>query len=118
MTQTFRLENVGLIKRDKISEEEALSIVKLQLNFEAKTRLSDVILDNSDGTKQWITNSVKGNVLAVLVKTDLKANPRHRGMSLLVVEKSMGYNTHKLSKLGYRGIDTGEVVLNDIRVPA
>ncbi|MCH2567639.1 MAG: acyl-CoA dehydrogenase family protein [Pseudomonadales bacterium] len=71
-----------------------------------------------NGTKQWITNSVKGNVLAVLVKTDLKANPRHRGMSLLVVEKSMGYNTHKLSKLGYRGIDTGEVVLNDIRVPA
>ncbi len=71
-----------------------------------------------NGTKQWITNSVKGNVLAVLVKTDLKANPRHRGMSLLVVEKSMGYDTHKLSKLGYRGIDTGEVVLNDIRVPA
>ena len=71
-----------------------------------------------NGTKQWITNSVKGNILAVLVKTDLKANPRHRGMSLLVVEKSMGYNTHKLSKLGYRGIDTGEVVLNDIRVPA
>ena len=71
-----------------------------------------------NGTKQWITNSVKGNVRAVLVKTDLKANPRHRGMSLLVVEKSMGYNTHKLSKLGYRGIDTGEVVLNDIRVPA
>ena len=71
-----------------------------------------------NGTKQWITNSVKGNVLAVLVKTDLKANPRHRGMSLLVVEKSMGYITHKLSKLGYRGIDTGEVVLNDIRVPA
>ena len=71
-----------------------------------------------NGTKQWITNSVKGNVLAVLVKTDPKADPRHRGMSLLVVEKSMGYTAHKQSKLGYRGVDTGEVVLTDVRVPA
>ena len=36
-----------------------------------------------NGTKQWITNSVQGNVLAVLVKTDLHATPRHKGMSLL-----------------------------------
>lgn len=70
-----------------------------------------------NGTKQWITNSVEGNVLAVLVKTDLNANPRHKGMSLLIVEKSMGYKATKLSKLGYRGIDTGEVQFEDIRVP-
>ena len=43
-----------LIKRDKISEEEAFKIIKLQYNFEAKTKLSDVILDNSDDTNQWI----------------------------------------------------------------
>ena len=70
-----------------------------------------------NGTKQWITNSVQGNVLAVLVKTDVNANPRHRGMSLLVVEKEAGYKAHKLSKLGYRGIDTGEVQFDDVRVP-
>ena len=70
-----------------------------------------------NGTKQWITNSVQGNVLAVLVKTDMTANPRHRGMSLLVVEKEAGYKAHKLSKLGYRGIDTGEVQFDDVRVP-
>ncbi len=70
-----------------------------------------------NGTKQWITNSVQGNVLAVLVKTDMNANPRHRGMSLLVVEKEAGYRAHKLSKLGYRGIDTGEVQFDDVRVP-
>ena len=35
-----------------------------------------------NGTKQWITNSVEGNVLAVLVKTNVDANPRHKGMSL------------------------------------
>ena len=70
-----------------------------------------------NGTKQWITNSVEGNVLAVLVKTDLTANPRHKGMSLLIVEKSMGYKATKLSKLGYRGIDTGEVQFDNVRVP-
>ena len=47
-----------LIKRDKISEEEASEIIKLQFNFEAKTRFSDVILDNSDETNQW-KNTIK-----------------------------------------------------------
>jgi alkylation response protein AidB-like acyl-CoA dehydrogenase len=70
-----------------------------------------------NGTKQWITNSVEGNVLAVLVKTDPDASPRHRGISLLVVEKSAGYQAHKLKKLGYRGVDTGEVQFADVCVP-
>ncbi|NKB97591.1 MAG: acyl-CoA dehydrogenase [Pseudomonadales bacterium] len=69
------------------------------------------------GTKQWITNSVEGNILAVLVKTDSQIEPRHKGMSLLLVEKSSGYQAHKLKKLGYRGVDTGEVVFSDLRVP-
>jgi alkylation response protein AidB-like acyl-CoA dehydrogenase len=71
-----------------------------------------------NGTKQWITNAVMGNVLAVLVKTNLHAEPRHRGMSLLIVEKSCGYRATKLKKLGYRGIDTGEVQFDDVTVPA
>jgi len=69
------------------------------------------------GTKQWITNSVEGNVLAVLVKTDWNVEPRHKGMSLLLVEKSAGFKAHKLKKLGYRGIDTGEVFFDEVRVP-
>lgn len=69
------------------------------------------------GTKQWITNAVEGNVLAVLVKTDPDATPRHRGMSLLVVEKRHGYVASKLKKLGYRGIDTAEVAFADVRCP-
>ncbi len=69
------------------------------------------------GTKQWITNAVEGNVLAVLVKTDPDANPRHRGMSLLIVEKGAGYRARKLKKLGYRGVDTGEVQFDDVAVP-
>ena len=43
-----------LVRRDKISEEEASKIIKLQLTFEAKTKLSDVILDNSDDRNRWI----------------------------------------------------------------
>ena len=43
-----------LIRRDKISEEKARKIIKLQLTFEAKTEFSDVILDNSDGRNEWI----------------------------------------------------------------
>ena len=69
------------------------------------------------GTKQWITNAVEGNVLAVLVKTDPDTSPAHRGMSLLLVEKSAGYQATKLKKLGYRGVDTGEVLFDEVRVP-
>lgn len=71
-----------------------------------------------DGNKMWITNSLEGNVLAVLVKTDPKANPAHKGMSLLLTEKSAGYEGRKLDKLGYRGIDTGELQFDGVRVPA
>jgi alkylation response protein AidB-like acyl-CoA dehydrogenase len=70
-----------------------------------------------NGTKQWITNAVQGNVLLVLVKTDPDTEPRHRGMSLLVVEKTSGYRAFKLDKLGYRGIDTAEVQFDEVRVP-
>jgi alkylation response protein AidB-like acyl-CoA dehydrogenase len=69
------------------------------------------------GTKMWITNSVEGNALAVLVKTDPDAAPPHRGMSLIFVEKRAGFRARKLKKLGYRGIDTGEVVFDDVKVP-
>jgi len=69
------------------------------------------------GNKMWITNSVEGDLLAVLVKTDPEAEPRHRGTSLLLVEKGMGYQAKKLKKLGYRGVDTGEVAFDQVRVP-
>jgi alkylation response protein AidB-like acyl-CoA dehydrogenase len=70
------------------------------------------------GEKMWITNSVKGNILAVLVKTDPEAKPAHKGISLLLVERERGYKASKLEKLGYRGIDTGAIVFDEVRVPA
>jgi alkylation response protein AidB-like acyl-CoA dehydrogenase len=71
------------------------------------------------GTKMWITNASEGNCLAVLVKTDPTAEPRHRGMSMFVVPKALGYTVpRKLGKLGYKGVDTCEVVFDDVLVPA
>ena len=71
-----------------------------------------------DGNKTWITNSLEGNILAVLVKTDPNTEPAHKGMSLLLAEKSAGYEGRKLEKLGYKGIDTGELQFDGVRVPA
>ncbi len=70
-----------------------------------------------NGTKTWITNSVQGDVLAVLVKTNNEISPPHKGMSLLLVQKDQGYIPRKLKKLGYKGIDTGEVQFNDVEIP-
>ena len=71
-----------------------------------------------NGAKTWITNSVHGHILAVLVKTDWDARPRHKGMSLLLIEKGAGVKLGRtLEKLGYRGIDTGELFFEDCRVP-
>jgi len=72
-----------------------------------------------NGRKTWITNSLHGNVLALLVKTDPGAKPRHKGMSLLIAEKGPGFTvSRKLEKLGYKGIDTCELAFDDFEVPA
>ncbi len=71
-----------------------------------------------NGRKAWITNSIQGQILAVLVKTDPSTKPAHRGMSLLLIEKCEGYTVgRKLEKLGYRGIDTAELLFEDCRIP-
>ncbi|CAE6796229.1 Acyl-CoA dehydrogenase [Paraburkholderia domus] len=80
-------------------------------------RVGDEYIVN--GNKTWITNSKHGNTLALLVKTDPTAEPRHRGMSLLLVQKGPGFEvSRQLEKLGYKGIDTCELSFNDFHVPA
>ena len=70
-----------------------------------------------NGAKTWITNSAEGGILAVLVKTDPRAEPAHRGMSLLLIEKGPGFNVvRKLDKLGYKGSDTAELLFADCKV--
>jgi alkylation response protein AidB-like acyl-CoA dehydrogenase len=70
-----------------------------------------------NGRKTWITNSLHGNCVLLLTKTDPNANPPHKGMSLFLAEKHEGFNVaRKLDKLGYRGIDTCELSFDDYRV--
>jgi alkylation response protein AidB-like acyl-CoA dehydrogenase len=70
-----------------------------------------------NGTKMWITNCIEGSCFALLVKTDPEAQPRHKGMSLFIAPKGPGFrSTRKLEKLGYKSIDTGELVAEDFRL--
>ncbi|HZM34012.1 MAG TPA: acyl-CoA dehydrogenase family protein [Burkholderiales bacterium] len=72
-----------------------------------------------NGTKTWISNGIHGSCFAVLVKTDPEAQPRHKGMSMFLCEKGPGFSvSRKLEKLGYKGIDSAELVFQDYRVPA
>ena len=71
-----------------------------------------------NGTKMWITNGPDCDVLVVYAKTDPAAGPK--GITAFVVEKGMpGFSVaQKLDKLGMRGSHTGELVFQDVRVPA
>jgi alkylation response protein AidB-like acyl-CoA dehydrogenase len=71
------------------------------------------------GTKYWITNARYADPLPVLVKTDPEASPRARGISVfLVPASSPGFSVSRdIGKLGYKGPESCEVVLDDVRVP-
>ena len=72
-----------------------------------------------NGTKTWISNGIEGNCCAVLVKTDPNAQPPRRGLSMFIMEKGPGFRaSRKLEKIGYKGIDSAELVFDNHRVPA
>jgi alkylation response protein AidB-like acyl-CoA dehydrogenase len=72
-----------------------------------------------NGTKTWISNGIEGQCFAMLVKTDPKAEPRYKGMSLFVAPKQDGFAVgKKFDKLGYKSIDSAELVLENYRLPA
>ena len=72
------------------------------------------------GTKMWITNARHAGILPVLVKTDPSTDPPHKGMSVLIVDMdSPGVTVGRdIGKLGYKGTESCEVVLDDVRVQA
>ncbi len=72
-----------------------------------------------DGGKTWITNARRSALVALLCKTDPAADPPHRGVSILLVEKVPGFTVSKdLPKLGYKGVESCELVFDGARVPA
>ncbi|WP_149264452.1 acyl-CoA dehydrogenase family protein [Actinomadura sp. K4S16] len=77
-----------------------------------------------DGQKMWLTNGGSANLVAVLVKTDPGAG--HRGMTTFLVDKTPGFGEvapgltvpGKIDKMGYKGVDTTELVFDSYRIPA
>lgn len=71
-----------------------------------------------NGTKTWITNARKSDLLALLCKTDPEAEPRHRGISIILVEKGEGFSiSQDLPKLGYKGVESCEISFDGLRLP-
>lgn len=72
-----------------------------------------------NGTKTWISNALNGSCFALLVKTDPAAEPRYKGMSLFIADKRDGFTTgKKFDKLGYKSIDSAELIFDNYRIPA
>jgi alkylation response protein AidB-like acyl-CoA dehydrogenase len=72
-----------------------------------------------NGSKTWITNARHADPLPVLVKTDPGASPAHKGMSVLLIDTTTpGFTVQRdLPKLGYKGTESCEISLDDVRVP-
>lgn len=73
-----------------------------------------------NGSKTWISNARRSGLIALLCKTDPTATPRHKGISVVLVEQGMtGLSVSRdLPKLGYKGVESCELTFEDCRVPA
>jgi alkylation response protein AidB-like acyl-CoA dehydrogenase len=72
-----------------------------------------------NGAKTWITNARRSGVIALLCKTDPNATPRHKGISVVLVEHGPGLTVSRdLPKLGYKGVESCELSFDDYRMPA
>jgi butyryl-CoA dehydrogenase len=91
--------------------------------------MSTVARDDADGwvitgSKTWISNARRSGLIALLCKTDPQASPRHAGISVVLVESTPGDPiagltiSRDLPKLGYKGVESCELVFDGCRVPA
>jgi alkylation response protein AidB-like acyl-CoA dehydrogenase len=79
-----------------------------------------------DGQKMWLTNGAQSGVVATLVKTDTGAESVYRNMTCFLLEKEPGFGETapgltipgKISKMGYKGVETTEMILDGVAVPA
>jgi hypothetical protein len=78
-----------------------------------------------NGAKMWLTNGGSSNLVAVLVKTDEGAESVYKNMTVLLIDKEPGFGEvakglivpGKIEKMGYKGVDTTEMVFDDFRIP-
>jgi alkylation response protein AidB-like acyl-CoA dehydrogenase len=107
----------------------AFSMTEPECGSDVQAIRTRAVRDGDDylvtGQKMWVTNGLRAGLVATLVKTDPEASPAHRGMSCLLIEKTpleqqQGGLTipPQLEKLGYKGVETTELVFADHRVPA
>jgi butyryl-CoA dehydrogenase len=107
----------------------AFSMTEPEAGSDVQAIRTRAVRDGEDyvvnGQKMWVTNGLRSGLVALLVKTDPDAKPAHRGMSCLLVEKQPGASQDggltippQLGKLGYKGVETTELVFQDHRVPA
>ncbi len=82
-----------------------------------------------NGQKMWVTNGLLSSIVFVLVKTDPEAEPRHRGFTCFIAEKEPGVSENtgdysglnvppKIKKMGYKGVESTELVFDGYRCPA
>jgi alkylation response protein AidB-like acyl-CoA dehydrogenase len=79
-----------------------------------------------NGQKMWLTNGLRAGMVMTLVKTNPEADPAHKGMSMLIVEKDPGKPKpapgldvgKNIDKMGYKGVETVEMSFSDYRIPA
>jgi alkylation response protein AidB-like acyl-CoA dehydrogenase len=84
------------------------------IRTQAKWNGSEYVIN---GTKTWISNGIEGSAVALLVKTDPNAEPRYKGMSLFIAPKHEGFTVgKKMEKLGYKCIDSGELVFDNYKL--
>jgi alkylation response protein AidB-like acyl-CoA dehydrogenase len=91
-------------------------------DLQAMTTIARPVPDGGyviNGAKTWITNARRSQLIALLCKTDPAATPRHRGISILLVEHGDGLIVSRdLPKLGYKGVESCELSFSDYHAPA
>jgi alkylation response protein AidB-like acyl-CoA dehydrogenase len=82
----------------------------------ARREGNDLVIN---GSKTWISNARRSGLIALLCKTDPNAVPKHKGISVVLVEHGAGLTVSRdLPKLGYKGVESCELSFDDCRVPA
>ena len=90
---------------------------------------SKAVRDGEDyvlnGQKMWLTNGGRSSIVATLVKTDEGGSSVYKNMATFLLEKEPGFGTQngltipgKLEKMGYKGVETTEMIMEDVRVPS
>ena len=107
----------------------AFSMSEPELGSDVAAIKTSAVKDGDDyvinGQKMWVTNGLMSGLVFVLVRTDREASPPHRGLTCFIAEKEPGASENpgltvppKIKKLGYKGVESTELVFDDFRCPA